>query len=128
MLTSQVLSFNSASPSVALSAIVLGMAVLFAIQSYYYGWNEANMYPDPNEMVPVRLWVKRGFTLTEEITYATYNTYVDNRRFDWRWLTEVRKMGWAEEIPPPEVSIICSDGMREEANKIIKAANDKAHK
>lgn len=124
MLTPQIILASSTTTNVLIGAIVLGYAALTCLQLYYYGWNAQ----DNNELVPVVLLVKKGNGWEEKITYEPHGTYAHNDKFDWEWVTPVRKMGWVQQSPPPEVSIICSDGMWPEAHKIIKAANDERHK
>ena len=124
MLTPQIILASSTTTTVLIGAIVLGYAVSTCLQLYYRGWNAH----DNNELVPVMKLVKKDHIWEEELSHETYETYVNNHRFDWEWIASVRSMGWVEQFPPPEVSIICNDAMWPEAHKIIKAANDAHHK
>ena len=117
------LTLNSYSPSTTLTIIILllGIAVIFSSQLYCY-WDGCSISPDADEQVPAQLWVKKENTFIEKVTSVRYDKYISNDHFEWRWISDLRKMGWVEDSPPAEVSIICSEGMKDTAHKIVKAA------
>lgn len=124
MLTPQIILASSTTTNVLIGAIVLGYAASVCLQLYYHGWQGH----DDGEEVPISRWIKKNNTWEEKITYGVYGKYINKNDFDWEWITPIRKMGWVEQTPPAQVTIICSDDMKPEVHKLIKAANDLHHK
>lgn len=88
------------------------------ISLYYYGMG-GGAHSDWDH-VPIRKWVKKNGAWEQVLTYGKYADYQLDVRYDYRWMSEVKEMGFIEDDPPPECYIICSPGMQEAVDEIIK--------
>lgn len=110
--------------SVGPNCSILVLSFAFALTSIYvalstFYWGNEWATPENYDHVPILKWVKDQHGWKQVVIYGKYRDYFDNKAFDWTWHHRCKGYCFVEEVPPPEVFIFCSPGMKTAVNEII---------
>lgn len=113
---------NSGNYYIDTTMLLIGVFFMFGFIQYWVGGDPYyNLYNDDDNWgkTPIQYWVKEDDKWILKLKYGEYKDRGEGK-FNWEWIAEARAMGWLAEAPPAECSIICSAGMHESVDKILK--------
>lgn len=85
----------------------------------FYNMRHNQINKDASRKIPILHYKDDGSTM---LTYSYYNEYFKNKNYNWTYISEAGRYGWAEKFEP-KVTLFMNEEMIEKVNEIFK--NDK---
>lgn len=106
-------------PACAMSTILL-TASFFFLNLIQYWWCGMPRDEASWDKLPVISWLRKNGKWEQIETTGTYANYYNRCDYTYKWITASKGMGFIQDDPPIECTVLCSTGMRLAVDEILK--------